>query len=107
MHFIIIVPGQPSVSVTSTTATSILLSLSVPIDPVVTRYEVMWRRDTSGECSDVGGGSMIISVGSISYDIMRLEEDSSYTITVTATNVAGSSAVSDAVPAMTLEAGER
>ena len=65
----------------------------------------MWQRDTSRECSDVHGGSAIIT-GS-SYDIMGLEEDSSYTIIVTATNIAGSSAASDAVPAMTLEAGER
>ena len=66
---------------------------------------MMWQRDTSRECSDVHGGSAIIT-GS-SYDIMGLEEDSSYTIIVTATNIAGSSAASDAVPAMTLEAGER
>ena len=66
---------------------------------------MMWHRDTSGECSDEDEGSTIITDSSISYDIMGLEEDSSYTITVTAANVAGSSAVS--VPAMTLEAGER
>ena len=102
--YIIVVPGQPSVSVGTTTATSISLSWS---GSVVDSYEVVWRRDISGECDDVGGGSMIISVGFTSYDIMGLEEDSSYTITVTATNTAGSSAVSDAVTAMTLEAGER
>ena len=55
------------------------------------------------ECGDVVGGSIIITDNSTSYDIMGLEEDSSYTITVIATNVAGSSAVSDAVTAMTLE----
>ena len=65
----------------------------------------MWQRDTSGDCSDVGGGSMIISVGSTSYDIMGLQEDSRYSITVTATNAAGSRVAT--VPAMTLEAGER
>ena len=68
---------------------------------------MMWQRDTSGECSDEDEGSTTITDGSTSYDIMGLEEDSSYTITVTATDVAGSSAVSDAVTAMTMEAGER
>ena len=66
----------------------------------------MWQRDTSGECSDEDEGNVTITSGSTGYDIVGLEEDSSYSITVTATNVAGSSAVSDAVTAMTLEAGE-
>ena len=66
---------------------------------------MMWQRDTSGECSDEDNGSTTITDGSISYVIMGLEEDSGYTITVTATNVAGSSAVS--ITEMTLEAGER
>ena len=121
------VPGQPSVSVASTTTTSISISWSVPSGSVSDSYEVMWQRDTSGECSDEDEGSTTITDGSTSYDIMGLEdegsttitdgstsydimgieEDSSYSITVTATNVAGSSAVSDAVTAMTLEAGER
>ena len=53
----------------------------------------------------MGGGSATITDGSTNYDIMGLEEDSSYSITVTATNAAGSSAV--VVTEMTLEAGER
>ena len=67
-------------------------------------YEVMWRRGTSGECSDEDEGSTTIAGSSTSFVIMGLEEDSSYTITVTATNSAGS-AVSVSVTAMTLEAG--
>ena len=66
----------------------------------------MWQRDTSGECSDEDEGSTTITDGSTSYDIMGLAGISSYSITVTATNVAGSSAVSDAVTAMTPEAGD-
>ena len=66
----------------------------------------MWETDDKGGCS---GGSVMdstnITGGSTSYDIMGLEEDSSYTITVTASNSAGSS--NDTVTAMTLEAGER
>ena len=40
------------------------------------------------------------------YDIIGLEEDSSYTIYIRAFNSAGSSVVSDPVSAMTLEAGK-
>ena len=66
---------------------------------------MVWERATSGECSDEDEGSATITDGSTSYTITGLEEDSSYTITVTATNAAGS-AVSDLVTGMTGEAGE-
>ena len=66
---------------------------------------MIWQRDTSGECPDEDEDSTTITDGSTSYDIMGLEEDSSYSITVTASNAAGSSAVT--ITAMTLEAGER
>ena len=95
------------ISVHSTTATTITLSGGVPSDSVADIYEVMWQRDTSIGCSDEDEGNTTITDGSTSYDIMGLEEDSSYTITVTASNSAGSSAVSSTVTAMTLEAGER
>ena len=98
-------PGQPSVTVSSTTSTTISLSWSVPSGSVVDTYEVMWERDTSGECPDEDEGSATITDGSTSYTITLLEEDSSYTITVTATNAVGS-AVSDPVTGMTGEAGE-
>ena len=65
----------------------------------------MWERDTSGECPGMDEGSATIIGASASYTILRLEEDSSYTITVTATNAAGS-AVSIPVTAMTGEEGE-
>ena len=65
----------------------------------------MWQRDTSGECPDEDEDSISLTDGSTSYDIMGLEEDSSYSITVTASNAAGS-AVSNTVTAMTLQAGE-
>ena len=58
-----------------------------------------------GKCSDEGMGSTTITNGSTSYTIMRLEEDSNYTIIVTAINAAGS-AVSDPITGMTEEAGE-
>ena len=70
----------------------------------------MWETDDIGGCSgrsDINSVTISITDGSTSYDIMGLEEDSSYTITVTASNSAGSSAVSNTVTAMSLEAGER
>ena len=66
---------------------------------------MMWERDTSGECPDEDKNSTTITDSSNSYTITGLEEDSNYTITVTATNAAGSAA-SDPVTGMTGEAGE-
>ena len=65
----------------------------------------MWQRDTSADCSDEDEDSVTIT--DTSYDITGLEEDSSYSITVRASNTAGSSEDSNTVTAMTLEAGER
>ena len=65
----------------------------------------MWQRDTSLECPDYDEGSNTVSDVSTSYVIMGLEEDSRYSITVTVTNAEGSSAVSNTVTLMTLEAG--
>ena len=97
------VPGQPSVNVDSTTATTISLSGSVPSGSVVDSYEVMW---TSEECpDDVDEGSATISDGSTSYTVESLREGSSYTITVTATNSAGTGP-SDSATAETEEDSE-
>ena len=82
-------PGQPSVTVSSTTATTISLFWSVPSGSMVDSYEVMWEGDGTRS-------STTITDGSTSYTITGLEEDSSYTITVTATNASGS-AVSEQV----------
>ena len=98
-------PGQPSVTVNSTAATTISLSWSVPSGSVVDSYEVVWERDTSGECPDEDEGSATITDGSTSYTITGLEEDSNYTITVTATN-AVESAISDPVNAKTKTKGD-
>ena len=99
------VPGQPSVTASSTTATTISLFWSIPNGSVVDSYEVMWERDTSGDCPDEDEGIATITDGSTSYTITGLEEDSSYTITVTTTNAVGSAA-SDSLTGMTGEAGE-
>ena len=66
---------------------------------------VNWKRDTSDECSDEDVGNTTVTDGSTNYSIDNLEEGSSYTITVTATNAAGS-VVSDPVMGVTEEVGE-
>ena len=89
----------------TTTATTITISWTND-DPMVTSYEVMWERDTSIKCTGFSDtDSTTITDGSTSYDITGLEEDSTYSITVTASNSAGSSAVSNTVTPMTMEAG--
>ena len=91
------------VSVDTITTTSIFLFWSISTNSEGVSYEVMWQRDNSLECpGDEDEDSVTIS--STSYVIMGLEEDSRYSITVTALNEA-SSAASETVTAMTLEAG--
>ena len=96
--------AAPVVIVTSTMPNSITLTWTVP-GPEVESYDVLWERDTSGECPNVDSNSISVSGESASYTITGLQEDSNYTITVTATNIVGS-AVSVPVTAMTGEAGE-
>ena len=88
----------------STTSTTISLSWTTS-NGTTGSYEVTWERDTSGECLDVDEGIATITSTSTSYTILGLQEDSNYTITVTATNTAGS-AVSVPVTAVTGESGE-
>ena len=94
----------PDLTAGDTTATSISLSWTGVVSEGVS-YEVNWQRDTTGECSDEDEDSATIT--DTSYDITGLEEDSTYSITVRASNTAGSSEDSNTITAMTLEAGER
>ena len=97
----------PVLTADTTTATTITISWSSAGSEGVS-YEVMWERDTSIKCRIVSDmDSTTITDDSTSYDITGLEEDSTYSITVTASNSAGSSAVSNTVTAITMEAGER
>ena len=93
----------PVLSVYNTRPTSILLSWT-SAGTEVERYEVMW---TSAECpSDVDEGSDTITDGSISYTIEGLRGGTSYIVTVSATNSAGT-ASSDPVTRETEEQSER
>ena len=101
--YIVTAPGMPVTSISNTTLTTISLSW-ITASGTVDSYEVMWERDTSGECPDVVEGNASVIDGSNSYTIMRLKGNR-YTITVTATNIAGST-TSDSVTGVTGEAGE-
>ena len=72
---------------------------------VVDSYEVMWQRDTSGDCPDEDEGSVSVAGSSTSYTITGLAGVSSYTITVTATNAAGN-ATSEPLTVMTTGVGK-
>jgi len=98
-----LVPGMPIAEVNSVTATTISLFWSVPSGSVDS-YMVTWERDTSGECPVENRGNRTFTGGYFSYTIEQVEEDSNYTITLTAINAAGS-AVSDPVTGLTKEAG--
>ena len=90
-------PTQPHVTVGTTSATSISLSWT-SAGSEVDSYEVMW---TSDECpDDVDEDSATIT--ETSYIIEGLREGTGYTITVSATNSAGTSP-SDSVTGETQE----
>ena len=91
------------VSIT-TTATSFSLSWTSGGSDGLS-YVVEWQRDTSVGCSHEDQDNTTITDSSTNYTISGLEEDSRYTITVTASNTAGE--VSNTVTAITEEAGER
>ena len=87
------------------TATTITISGSVPSGSVVTSVTVKWQRDTSVGCPGIDEGSTIVSGAFSTYTITGLEEDSRYSINVTAVNAAGSGPVSNTITATTTEAG--
>ena len=100
------VPSGPVVILNSTTATTITISWSVPSGSVVDSYIIQWVRNTSVGCPDADQGSVnMTDGGSTSYVVSGLEEDSSYTITVTACSVTGKLR-GEAITGMTKVAGE-
>ena len=89
------------------TTTTITITGTTPIDSVVTGFEVTWQRDRSVGCSYINQQSIPVNRGFTSYTITRLEQGNRYTITVTASNAAGSGPVSNSITAMTTETSER
>ena len=65
----------------------------------------MWQRDSSGDCPDEDEGNTTLAGGFTGYNITGLEEDSNYTVTVTATNVVGNSTTNNNIIPTTMEDG--
>ncbi len=84
-------PDAPSaLTVTMVTATSITITWTQSSDIFIDRYEVSYMY-TIRRCSASPGQGMSTTSGSArSYNMMSLNEDSTYTITVTAINDEGS-----------------
>ena len=98
-------PVQPPVVSLALPTEAFTISLSwTSAGSVVASYEVMWQRDTSVGCSDEDEGSTTITDGSTNYEIMGLAGISSYTISVRASNEAGT-ALSNTLTVMTTAAG--
>ena len=89
-HFIYITtvtaPEIQTVSVDSTAATSITLRWSVSIDSLVDRHVVMWEKSNSAASVTV----TITDPSATTYTLMGLESEATYSISVTASNAAGS-----------------
>ena len=89
LHSQIVSPSSPEISTAAASPTAIIIKFANSTS-TVDEYEVEWERDTSGACLDVDEGNTTIIGTLTNYTITGLEEDSSYTITVTAVNTAGS-----------------
>ena len=90
-------PGQVLVRVSSITASSISLSWSVASGRVAS-WEVVWRPTDRGTESTSG------SLPGNTYTIHHLDSSTIYTVTVTATNVAGTT---DSTPILFTTGGNR
>ena len=76
-------PRIPAVSVHSVTASTILLTWSVPAGSVVDNYDIEWRSEGDVGTATISGETPV-------YTIRNLKSDASYAIVVTARNAAGS-----------------
>ena len=97
-------PGKPTVTVDSQISTNITLSWTAS-NGAAESYEVIWER-YGAFLTNVIVSNEIIGGDSTGYTIKEIKDYSIYSITVTATNVAGS-AVSDPIILVIGTAGER
>ena len=81
------VPGTPTIIIERTDTTSISLSLSTPSGSVVTSYYVTWVSDACPGVDDEG----ISTIFSSYYVISNRRAGTTYSITASAVNLAGTS----------------
>ena len=97
--------SAPVVTADSTTATTISLSWTSGGSEGVS-YEVDWQRVTTGDCDDEDEGNATLVGGSMtSYTVTGVQEDSNYTITVTASNSIGDE-MSESITGETMTEGD-
>ncbi len=86
-----VMPDTPSgLTVIMVTATSITITWTQSNDIVIDRYEVSYMYTIRRCSASPGHGMNTLSGSARSYNLMSLNEDSTYTITVTAINDEGS-----------------
>ncbi len=84
-------PAEPSdLNVTMVTATAITITWTQSSDIFIDRYEVSYMYTIRRCSASPGQGMNTLSGSARSYNLMSLNEDSTYTITVTAINDEGS-----------------
>ncbi len=84
-------PDAPSdIMVTMVTATSITITWTQSSDILIDRYEVSYMYTIKKCSASPGQGMNTLSGSARSYNLMSLNEDSTYNITVTAINDEGS-----------------
>ncbi len=86
-----VMPDAPSdLTVTMVTATSITITWTQSSDIFIDTYEISYMYTIRGCSASPGQGMNTLSGSARSYNLMSLNEDSTYTITMTAINDEGS-----------------
>ena len=101
------VPDQPRLIIDYQGPSAIGLTWIAPRGSVVTGYEIEWKRNSSGDCPTTKnkGNITITNMSITAYDIVGLVGNTTYIVTVKASNAAGSS-VGATIYATTKEGGK-